>query len=626
MERSNFLLTRPPFSMISRDRSAIYPMKNHMLLPLPSQAKYGAILLGILSSLAPLRAQVDGTWISTTSGTQLWSTATNWSSNPSVPGGIGSTVSITSNITNSTTVDLESTDRTVGILNIGDATGTTAFTIAGTGGGRLIFQRDGGAIIAMNQGGNNTISAGVMMNSDLVVNNNLTTLNSQSLTISGQLAGTGNLTINGPGRAYLSADNTSYAGNVTINNVEVSFFFGNATQRSLGSGTITLNGATLDNPGGGKTLTNNFNWAGSLTFQRGTSFTFSGGIALSETATINALTNTTISGAISGNHNLIINAAADRSVSLQGNNTFTGYVDVQQGTLSLRGGSAITDTGEVRVSGGTLNLVLNSETIGSLVMSSGNITGDRTTLNLTASNFQFTNSGTVDVVQLSGAGATLTKTGNGVLSLNRLAGNNYGGGTTVSSGTLVVNNTSGSATGTGAVSVAAGAALGGDGIISGAVSVSGSLRPGNSIGALTIANDVTWNAGDTWIFELGSSADSLALAATGASTQDQLLITASGDFLRGSGSSWTFDFAGGGEEGWYELVTWAGATNFTASDFTATNLTSGLVGTFFFDDTNSGLYLNISAIPEPSAVMLVGAGLALTGVFRKRRSAMPSPR
>ncbi len=59
---------------------------------------------------------------------------------------------------------------------------------------------------------------------------------------------------------------------------------------------------------------------------------------------------------------------------------------------------------------------------------------------------------------------SLTKTGRGKLKLSKA--NTYTGGTTVSKGTLLVTNRTGSATGTGAVQVNAGT-LGGTGKISG---------------------------------------------------------------------------------------------------------------------------------------------------------------
>jgi autotransporter-associated beta strand protein len=82
--------------------------------------------------------------------------------------------------------------------------------------------------------------------------------------------------------------------------------------------------------------------------------------------------------------------------------------------------------------------------------------------------------------------------------------NGYSAGTTVSGGTLQVNNLVGSGTGPGAVTVASGGTLGGTGIISGAVTVNsgGVLAPGNPFGALTISNNLTLAAGSTNIFEI----------------------------------------------------------------------------------------------------------------------------
>jgi len=97
-------------------------------------------------------------------------------------------------------------------------------------------------------------------------------------------------------------------------------------------------------------------------------------------------------------------------------------------------------------------------------------------------------------------------------------------------------------------------ALSGAGIISGATTINGSVRPGNSIGTLTVRNDVTWNAGNDWVFELRISASSLTLADT-TGTRDLLNLTGAGnDFLKGTGSGWAFDFANSGAVGWYKIV------------------------------------------------------------------------
>ena len=110
---------------------------------------------------------------------------------------------------------------------------------------------------------------------------------------------------------------------------------------------------------------------------------------------------------------------------------------------------------------------------------------------------------------ISGAGG-LTMAGKGILDLTNA--NIYTGGTTVKAGTLLVDNRSGSATGTGPVRVDSGA-LGGNGTIAGPVTV-GSNTPGNGsfltpgqsfsrpgtitlLGSLSFASDGFFNVGVT---------------------------------------------------------------------------------------------------------------------------------
>ena len=87
----------------------------------------------------------------------------------------------------------------------------------------------------------------------------------------------------------------------------------------------------------------------------------------------------------------------------------------------------------------------------------------------------------------------LQKNGPGVLELTNPDGNGYTGGTVINGGTLVVNNTTFTATGSGGVTVRTGATLGGSGIAEGAIVVEsgGILAPGNSPGKLTIGGPAT---------------------------------------------------------------------------------------------------------------------------------------
>src|SRR4029077_16033701 len=103
---------------------------------------------------------------------------------------------------------------------------------------------------------------------------------------------------------------------------------------------------------------------------------------------------------------------------------------------------------------------------------------------------------------------SISKIGTGTLTLT--GANSYSGSTTVTSGILLVNNISGSGTGTGAVSVNAGT-LGGSGNIAGAVTVGtnsgagASLAPSKGVqrpATLTIQGALPLNDDSTFIYKL----------------------------------------------------------------------------------------------------------------------------
>jgi autotransporter-associated beta strand protein len=205
----------------------------------------------------------------------------------------------------------------------------------------------------------------------------------------------------------------------------------------------------------------------------------------------------------------------------------------------------------------------------------------------------------------------LTKTGSGVLALSAV--NTYTGPTTVSAGGLLVNGTTAAAS---AFTVSSEAFLGGIGRVGGDVTVNGGIAPGsNGIGTLTTGSGVTWNSGNSWLFQLGTPAASLNAAS---SSTDNDLLNVAGAFNAGTGSTFTFDFANTGSDGWYKLVDYT-TTNFstgTNTSFTANNVPSGKTANFVVDSASSALYVQI--VPEPSTIALAAFG-AFTCLWACRR-------
>lgn len=122
-----------------------------------------------------------------------------------------------------------------------------------------------------------------------------------------------------------------------------------------------------------------------------------------------------------------------------------------------------------------------------------------------------------------GGPADLYKNGPGTLELANSGGNSYAGVTVVGGGTLRVNSSLAS----GAVTVQAGATLGGTGVISSPVTVTsgGTLAPGNGVGTLTFNSSLTMSAGSSSVFEVdGNTLASDQVAGSGGVTYGGTLV------------------------------------------------------------------------------------------------------
>jgi hypothetical protein len=313
-------------------------------------------------------------------------------------------------------------------------------------------------------------------------------------------AGNGTFTNNGSGvigegSAETIFNDTSTAGNgiFTNNGSAVSGAPGGITAffdtSTAGNGAITNNGANASGQSAGKTDFGNTSTAGSATI------TNNGGTVSGAFGSFTDFANSSTAGSAT----LIANGGTGGGAggAIFFSNFSTG------GTARVEVfGNGFLDISYQNAPGVTIGSIEGS---GAVFLGANNLTVGSNKLNTIFSGVMQDGGG------IGGTGGSLTKTGKAKLSLTNA--NTYTGGTTINSGTLFVNNTSGSGTGASHVQVSAGK-LGGIGRIGGAVIVgtgSGAgavLSPGKSatsLGILTTKRKVTFNSDATYKFQLNSS-------------------------------------------------------------------------------------------------------------------------
>lgn len=314
---------------------------------------------------------------------------------------------------------------------------------------------------------------------------------------------------------------------------------------------------------------------------------------------------------------------------------------VQAGTIQR--GSAPKGTSTFNWNSGTLqNYDASTDLAVSGVDLTLNGTGSRS-FHVTAGRTATVNS---SLVNGTGVGSdAFTKTGTGTLALTQAS--TYSGVTTVQEGTLLVTNTTGSATGVGSIQISNSGLLAGNGRLapegSAGVTNQGTLKAGliDSTGASgltldlgsttgglqstgTLSFDLFTNAGDNT--GIASSADRLTI--TQATAGD---ISLSGILEIGLGSGSSLNPASSFAEGdrWL-LIDWSGLTGGTPSvnfsQVVAPELTlSGNLAWYYEFDT-SGLYaVVIVAVPEPGRIMLLGVGLVSLFLRRRRPNVDRNP-
>lgn len=236
-----------------------------------------------------------------------------------------------------------------------------------------------------------------------------------TLTVNGQIIGSGNLNVAGGGTVVLTGGSNTYTGTTSISSGTLQAAAPNTIPSSTA---MTVNGGTFD--------LNSFNQT--VASLAGTGGTVSLGSATLTTGGGN--TNTTFSGVITGTGGLTKTGTGTQTLS--GSNTYSGATLISDGTLAAGVNNATSANSELTVnSGATFLLNGHNESVGSL-SGDGTVTLGAGTLTVGAKDTSTAFNGT-----MSGTGG-LTKVGAGTFTLN---GTNitYTGATTVGGGTLLVS-------------------------------------------------------------------------------------------------------------------------------------------------------------------------------------------
>lgn len=208
--------------------------------------------------------------------------------------------------------------------------------------------------------------------------------------------------------------------------------------------------------------------------------------------------NVTFTNVISGSGS--VSQLGSGEVVLSGNNTFTGPLGLSNGILTFSSPANLGNGTEVNFTGGALRWATGNTL---------DLSGLRT-LSFGAGGGGIDTNGQ-DIVFASPVGAAgaggIRKLGAGSLTLQ--AGSGFQGENTVSAGTLLLANASGSATGSGNITVSAGAVLAGTGTAAGVATLGNNavVAPGSGgVGTLTLGG-LTLNTGSVLNLEFGASSN-----------------------------------------------------------------------------------------------------------------------
>jgi len=388
--------------------------------------------------------------------------------------------------------------------------------------------------------------------------NTITTPTAVSATIASDLTGSNGLTKAGPGSLTLSGTN-SYTGGTTV-----------------GSGTLTGTTNSLQGP-----ITNN----AAVAFDQATDGTYAGNMTGTGSLTKLGAGNVTLSGTngYGGGTTVTAGTLTGTTASLQGPITNNAAVAFDQGTDGTYAGN-MTGTGSLtKLGAGNVTLSGTNGYGGGTTVTAGTLTGTTTSLQ-----GAITNNAAIVIDQatpgtyagnMTGVGS-LTKLGAGNVTLSGT--NDYGGGTTVTAGTLTGTTTSlqGDITNNAAVifNQTTTGSYSGNMIGTGTLTKSGTgevtLSGGNSFQGGTVLNDGILVAGSATAFGTG------AVTVKGGSLVANAGLTITNDLIIDPVSSSAFTAT-------YNFTAGDTVALITGSGFTASNLSRGNYNGI--PDGNSGL-------------------------------------
>ena len=524
------------------------------------------------------------------SGTGDWTTASNWSLNSSYPGADAANLDVAQfngDLTGPLGANLD-TSVSIASLFLGDAvqTGVSWFptTVSTTNASTLRFVTTGTAIISLvganSAGTENLIAPDIFINAPtLEFRNNLTS--GGGANGRGNLALTGNVTSGTTGNHIIrvtpggNTTNTCYwdfRGNITDGPGVVSFFFRkDGTSGSSATRTLKLSG---------------------------TGNTFSGGINFT-----------------GGSGVIIESSPASGTTGALGTGLITAITG-SNATLNLGGSlSTVTEVAGINIGAGTKRIANIGAGHRILSGTVNQASGQPLTLacsdagNLTLSN-----------VISSGAaagGITINGTGSGKVIFS--GNNTYGGATTVTQGAFQLN---GVLSGSSNLSVAALGWLGGTGTASGAATISGgTLSPGATTGVLSLGS-LTLTSTSTTLIDLlaagtrGADYDGLTILNAGGLTYGGTMSLAfGGSALLDNTTFNVFSFTGSPSGGFGQVL---------STGYYAGTWTNNLDGTYSLaKDAQTLTFAQstgiVTIVPEPTSVVAVLSGIALTMICHRRR-------